>query len=152
MEGTMINVIKNANAKPKIIVQLNGFQKATLSPPKKICGFNEENNEIKLILNPTAIGINPKMAANAVNNTGMMRVLPAAITASLVFIPRALNSSANSITKIPFFTTMPASPTIPSPVIKTETSIPVKENPNNTPITLKIISVKIITDLLMLLN
>ena len=39
MAGTKTRVIKNANAKPKMIVQLNGFQNALLSPPKKICGF-----------------------------------------------------------------------------------------------------------------
>ena len=64
--GTMNSVIKNANAKPKMIVQLNGFQNATLSPPKKICGFSSENNVTKLILKPTAIGIKARIAATAV--------------------------------------------------------------------------------------
>ena len=47
---------------------------------------------------------------------------------------------------------MPAKPTIPSPVINTETSIPVAAKPRNTPMTLKIISLRIITGLLTLLN
>jgi len=34
--GTISKVIKNANAKPKIIVHERGFQNTTLSPPKKI--------------------------------------------------------------------------------------------------------------------
>ena len=107
---------------------------------------------MKLILKPTASGISARIAANAVSNTGMIRVLPACTTASLVFIPLALSSSANSITRIPFFTTMPARPTIPIPVITTDTCIPVMAKPSNTPITLKIISVNIITGLLTELN
>ena len=66
------------------MVQLNGFQKATLSPPKKICGFNSLNKVTKLILNPMAIGKKPKIAARAVNSTGIILVFPAWITASLV--------------------------------------------------------------------
>src|SRR5690606_17383697 len=50
IEGTITSVIKNAKASPKIIVQLSGFQKATLSPPKKILGFNSENSVTKLML------------------------------------------------------------------------------------------------------
>ena len=152
MAGTIINVIKKAKANPKMMVQLNGFQKATLSPPKKICGYKSENNVIKLILKPTAIGMKASIAASAVNNTGMILVLPASIIASFVFIPRLRNSSANSITKIPFLTTIPARPTIPRPVISTEASIPKIEKPSNTPITLNTISVKIIIDLLTELN
>ena len=152
MAGTSISVIKNANAKPKIIVQLSGFQKTTLSPPKKICGSKSENRVTKLILKPTAMGMKARMAANAVSNTGIIRVLPACMMASFVFIPRLLNSSANSITRIPFFTTIPARPTIPNPVISTDTSIPVIAKPSSTPITLKIISVRMMMGLLTLLN
>ena len=50
--GTMINVMKKAKARPKMIVQLSGLQKATLSPPKKICGFNSLNRVTKLMLKP----------------------------------------------------------------------------------------------------
>ena len=67
-------------------------------------------------------------------------------------MPLLLNSSANSITRIPFLTTIPARPTIPSPVIRPDTSIPVIANPKNTPITLNKISLKMITDLLTELN
>ena len=134
------------------MVQLSGFQNATLSPPKKICGFNSENSVTKLILKPTAIGIKASIAARAVSSTGMILVLPACTTASLVFIPRLRNSSANSITKIPFLTTMPASPTMPNPVISIDASIPKIEKPSSTPMMLKTISVRIITDLLTELN
>ena len=119
--GTITSVIKNANVNPKMIVQLNGFQKTALSPPKKICGFKLENASTKSILKPVANGINASIAASAVSNTGIIRVFPACITASLVFIPRLRSSSVNSITRIPFFTTIPASPTIPIPVITTDT-------------------------------
>jgi hypothetical protein len=37
--GTNIKVKTVANNNPKIMVQDKGPQKATLSPPKKICGF-----------------------------------------------------------------------------------------------------------------
>ena len=53
--GTIIRVMKKANANPKMMVQLKGFQKATLSPPKKILGSNSANRVIKLMLKPTAI-------------------------------------------------------------------------------------------------
>ena len=49
--GTISRVIKKAKAKPKIMVHDNGFQNTTLSPPKKICGLNSENNVMKLMLN-----------------------------------------------------------------------------------------------------
>ena len=52
--GTMMSVIKNANAKPKMIVHASGFQKTALSPPKKMCGFNSENMVTKLMLKPIA--------------------------------------------------------------------------------------------------
>ena len=84
MAGTINKVIKKAKANPKMMVQLKGFQNATLSPPKKICGLSSLNKVTKLILNPTAIGMKPRMAASAVNNTGIILVLPACITASLV--------------------------------------------------------------------
>ena len=47
-------VMKNANANPKMMVQHSGFQNAALSPPRKICGLNSEKSVTKLILNPTA--------------------------------------------------------------------------------------------------
>ncbi len=127
--GTTISVIKNADINPNIIVQANGFQNDALSPPIHICGSRCSNIDTKLILKPTPNGINPNIAARAVSITGMIRVLPACITASRVFNPLDLNSSANSITRIPFFTTIPARPTTPNPVIAIETSIPVKANP-----------------------
>ena len=70
MAGTIMSVIKNAKANPKMIVQLNGFQNATLSPPKKICGFNSENRVTKLILKPTAMGINARMARSEERRVG----------------------------------------------------------------------------------
>ena len=75
--GTIINVIKNAKASPNIIVQLSGLQNATLSPPKKIWGSSSLNRVTKLILNPTAMGMNARIAATAVNITGIILVLPA---------------------------------------------------------------------------
>ena len=50
------------------------------------------------MLKPTASGIRASIAASAVNNTGIIRVLPACTTASLVFTPRERSSSVNSIT------------------------------------------------------
>ncbi len=150
--GTRIRVMKNANVNPKMIVHDNGFQKAALSPPKNIFGLRSVNRVTKLILKPIAKGISARMAASAVSNTGMIRVLPACITASLVRTPLARNSSANSITRIPFLITIPASPRIPTPVITTDTCMPVIANPSNTPITLKTISVRMMTDLLTELN
>ena len=49
MLGTIMSVIKNANASPKIIVHESGFQKRALSPPKKyvrieICKHGNEIN------------------------------------------------------------------------------------------------------------
>ena len=72
-----MSVMKNANASPNIMVQLSGFQNATLSPPKNMCGFSSENKVMKLILNQIAIGIKPSIAATAVSNTGIIMVLPA---------------------------------------------------------------------------
>src|SRR5947209_1623817 len=68
--GTINKVMKKAKAKPKMIVHDNGFQNTTLSPPKKMCGFRSENSVMKLMLKPKAMGINPRIAARAVNNTG----------------------------------------------------------------------------------
>ena len=72
MDGINNKVNTVANSKPKIIVQLNGPKNATLSPPKNIFGFPEDNNDSKLIFNPTANGINPKIAAVAVKITGVI--------------------------------------------------------------------------------
>ena len=115
--GTMTSVMKNAKVNPNIIVQASGFQKEALSPPKKICGFNSENMVTKLILNPMANGKSAAMDASEVNNTGIILILPACITASFGFMPLPRSSSAKSITRIAFFTTIPARPTIPIPVI-----------------------------------
>src|ERR1043166_3012181 len=82
--GTKIKVKNVANPKPKIIVHESGPQKATLSPPKKMCGFNSLNKVTKSILNPTASGIKPKIVADAVSSTGVIRVLPASIIASFI--------------------------------------------------------------------
>jgi len=117
MAGTISKVMKKANNNPQMMVSDKGFQNTALSPPKKICGFKSVNRVTKLILKPTASGINARMAASAVSNTGTILVFPASMTASLVFMPRPLNSSANSITRIPFFTTMLDSPTIPISVV-----------------------------------
>jgi hypothetical protein len=51
-------------------------QNTTLSPAKKICGFNFWKKETKLILKPTANGSNPRIVAIAVSITGMIRILP----------------------------------------------------------------------------
>src|SRR5690348_4462428 len=64
--GTIIKVIKKANARPNMIVHDKGFQKTTLSPPKKIWGFSSEKVVTKLILKPIAKGIRAKIAASAV--------------------------------------------------------------------------------------
>jgi hypothetical protein len=61
-------------------------QNTTLSPAKKICGFNFWKKETKLILKPTANGSNPRIVAIAVSITEMIRILPACIAASLVLI------------------------------------------------------------------
>src|ERR1700722_2407492 len=79
MLGTIINVIKNAKANPKIIVHDKGFQNTALNPPKKICGLKSESNVTKFMFSPMASGINANIAANAVSITGMIRVLPACI-------------------------------------------------------------------------
>ena len=152
MAGTIISVIKKANANPNMMVHDNGFQNLALSPPKNMWGFSSENMVIKLMLKPIANGINASIAASAVSSTGIILVFPAFITASLVFMPRARSSSANSITSMPFLTTIPAKPTIPIPVITTLTCMPVMAKPSITPITLNNISVKIITGLLTELN
>ena len=56
----------------------------------------------------------PRIVASAVSITGMIRILPACIAASLVRIPLPRSSSVNSINRIPFLITIPASPTIPT--------------------------------------
>ena len=87
--GKINSVIKKANANPNMIVQDKGFQNTALSPPKNICGLSSANRVTKLILNPTARGINARIAAKAVSKTGIILVFPARISASLVFIPRS---------------------------------------------------------------
>ena len=53
MLGTIMSVIKNAKASPKIIVHESGFQKRALSPPKNMCGLRsaEQGNEINIETN-----------------------------------------------------------------------------------------------------
>ena len=53
--GTKIKVNKVANNNPKIIVHDKGPQKATLSPPKKICGLPSVNKVTKSIYQPFQI-------------------------------------------------------------------------------------------------
>ena len=65
----------------------------------------------------------------------------------LIFIPLLSISSINSMRRIPFFTTIPPSPTIPNPVITTEMFILNIAKPSNTPITLNMISDMMITGL-----
>ena len=77
IDGTISSVIKNAKINPKMLVHESGFQNTELSPSKKICGLSSENKVMKLILKPTAIGKKPRIAANAVNSTGMILVFPA---------------------------------------------------------------------------
>ncbi len=72
MLGRINKVMKKANARPNMMVQESGFQNTALSPPKNICGFRSANRVTKLILNPTAKGINASIAASAVSNTGMI--------------------------------------------------------------------------------
>ena len=132
----MMRVRKNENINPNMIVQLNGPQNTTLSPPKKICGLNVVKKDTKLMLNPTASGKSPKIVATAVSITGMIRILPAWIAASRVRIPLLRNSSVNSISNIPFLITIPARPTTPTPSIMVAMVMPVKAYPSNTPIML----------------
>jgi len=77
---TKVNTVENVN--PKMIVQANMPQKSADSDPKKICGFNSVNIATKSMLKPTANGIRPKTAAEAVNNTGVKRMPPPSIIAS----------------------------------------------------------------------
>ena len=76
MLGTIMSVIKNANASPKIIVHESGFQKRALSPPKNMWGLRSANMVTKLILKPIASGINASIAASAVTSARQQRTLP----------------------------------------------------------------------------
>ena len=136
-----------AKIKPKIMVQLKGPQNTTLSPPKKMCGFNSENKVSKLIFSPTASGINPSTAAMAVRITGVIRVLPASTVASYKFIPPCLANSANSTSRIPFRTTIPPRAMIPTPVITILISILKRPTPKNTPMMLNRISERMMSGL-----
>ena len=148
MLGTINRVIKNANAKPKMIVQDNGPQNTTLSPPKKMFGLKCWNKVTQLILNPTASGNRPRIVANAVSMTGMIRIFPACTAASRMRMPRLRSSSVKSISRIAFFTTIPANPTMPTITIIKGIDIPVIAKPRKTPIILKKISVNTINGLL----
>src|SRR3974390_1690028 len=107
--GTSIKVKKVAKLSPKIIVQDNGPQNATLSPPKKICGFSSVKSVTKSIFSPTASGIRPSIVADAVRITGVIRVFPASTIASRSGTPCPRSRSVNSTSRIPFRTTIPAS-------------------------------------------
>ena len=134
------------------MVHDNGPQKATLSPPKKICGLPVWNKRAKSIFKPTANGINPSIVAVAVSITGVIRVRPASSKASRGGMPSASLISANSINRIPFRTTVAARATMPIPVItmtKLILKIPI---PSNTPVMLSKISLMIITVRLNELN
>ncbi len=86
----------------------------------------KRGNEIDIKANLPAES-KPNMAANATSNTGEIGDT-ACFNDCLPGGGGDTGSSANSITRIPFFTTIPASPTIPKPVKAMETSIPVKLN------------------------
>ena len=101
---------------------------------------------------PTAKGTSPKIVADAVNNTGVIRVLPASMIASFSVAPCSRSKSVNSTSKIPFLTTIPTNATIPIPVITTEKSLSNMAKPSNTPIKDKKISLKINKGLLIELN
>ena len=92
------------------------------------------------------------MVAEAVSNTGVIRVLPASMIASFNVAPCSRSKSVNSTNKIPFRTTIPTKATIPIPVITTEKSLLNIAKPNNTPINDKKISLKINKGLLIELN
>ncbi len=139
---TKVKTVEKVN--PKIIVQAKIPQKTADSEPKKMCGFSSVNMDPKSMLKPTAKGINPKTAAEAVNSTGVSRIPPPSTMASFRSYPLLKrNSSINSINKIPFFTTIPAKAMIPTPDIITEKVISKAMNPKNTPINDKSIVAKI---------
>ena len=117
-----------------------------------MCGFSSENRVAKSMFKPTANGTNPRIVAEAVSNTGVIRVLPASIMAPLSVAPCSRSKSVNSTSKIPFLTTMPTNATIPIPVITTEKSMSKMANPSNTPMSDKKISLKIKSGLLIELN
>ena len=125
------------------MVHESGPQKATLSPPKKMCGLSSVKSVAKSMFKPTANGTSPSMVAVAVNNTGVIRVLPASSMASRGGMPSLSLMSANSMSRIPFRTTIPAKATIPIPVITITKSMLKIPMPKSTPMILKIISERI---------
>ena len=114
----------------------SGFQNATLSPPKYICGFSSVKMVTKLMFRPTASGTKPSMVAVAVRITGVIRVLPPSIIARRVGNPSFFFVSINSTMRIPFRTTIPPKATTPNPVhqnydVHIENNHP-KQNSNDT--------------------
>ena len=53
-----------------------GAKNMLLSPPKKMFGAYDVNRPAKSMLNPIAMGINPRMVVIAVRRTGRNLVLP----------------------------------------------------------------------------
>ena len=104
------------------------------------------------MLKPTASGSKPRIAAVAVNNTGVIRIRPASTIASRTCAPRSRRMSVYSTRRIPLRTTMPASATMPTPAMMTEKSILKSAIPSSTPIMLNITSDMIIRVLPMELN
>ena len=66
------------------------------------------------------------MAAVAVRITGLRRVRPASTRAWRRGMPWARRMSVNSMSRMPFFTTMPARARMPTPVITMEIVMPVR--------------------------
>ena len=64
--------------------------------------MNSLNSFEKSIFNPTANGTNPKIVAEAVRITGVIRVLPASTIASKTGNPFSRSKSVNSTSNIPF--------------------------------------------------
>ena len=78
----MINVKMVEKVNPKMMVQAKTPQKTAESEPIKRCGSSSVNNVVKSMLRPSANGISPKTAAEAVNKTGVKRIPPPSIMAS----------------------------------------------------------------------
>ena len=106
------------------MVHDNGPKNITLSPPKCRCGLKFVSSVAKLMFIPTANGISPRIVAVAVRTTGVIRVRPACMIALRVLTHCSFNLSVNSTSSIPFLTTIPASATIPIPVIIIEMVMP----------------------------
>ena len=149
----MINVKMVEKVNPKMMVQARIPQKTAESEPINMCGSSSVNKVVKSMLRPSASGISPKTAADAVNKTGVKRIPPPSIIASFKSYPRFnLSSSINSMSKIPFLTTIPAKAMTPTPDMMIEKVIPKAIKPNNTPINDNNIVAKIMSGLTAELN